>query len=707
MAGTHPFLTTLAGVLRSLDDDALAALANRGLLRRAQKDLEASPPEVIAVEADRVRVRVSDATVEIPALPSKSTCSCPAPAICRHILGALVFLRREPASDNSAACGVAAPPPSAPIASPDPAEFLGPLDNDALRAWAGKPALRKAEKFLATNPAVEIETSPALVIRFPQRNVAVRWIPTGGLEGLVCSCQSPPVCEHAVAAVMAFQASRGTREIRREAAALSESTGAPRTRAEVLESVAGVLREMVSLGLSRLSTATADRLTTLAISAHGVDLPRLERMLKGLADEVGLALRRDAQADSANLLVRAARVEALRTALSRNASPALVGEHRSQYHEVGQLTLVGLGAQWWRSKGGQHGLTLYFRDTTRNVWATWSESRPVGQAGFDPAGRFRSDGPWIGCAAPFEASRSVVRLTSAWSNPRGRISGRPATRALVVEPSRPRDLPGTISDWSAVARQAAQLYSGGLSAQTENLELVLLAPQSWGTPQFDPLRQELIRPIFDAKGRGLDLWIPFTPDQERAVDVLEQHDPSDTHGLLGAIRLVSSRLRVQPISLFVGDGIVSLNLDTVGAKGRASSSASRSKAREAAEAAAASVEGGDEPNEGEPRIDASATTGLGRLLIGALAELEAQAESGIAVRRDLTPLRDAAKRMDQLGLSACARPIERWLTSAESTSALAEPDARDAAAAHLLHAYHVARLAAEQETVVAASANIA
>ena len=100
---------------------------------------------------------------------------------------------------------------------------------------------------------------------------------------------------------------------------------------------------MVSLGLARLSTATAQRLTTLAVSAHGVDLPRLERMLKSLADEVQLALRRDAQSSSANLLLQAARVEALRTALVKSAAAVLVGQHRTQYHDVGQITLTGLG----------------------------------------------------------------------------------------------------------------------------------------------------------------------------------------------------------------------------------------------------------------------------------------------------------------------------------------------------------------------------
>ena len=101
-----------------------------------------------------------------------------------------------------------------------------------------------------------------------------------------------------------------------------------------------VLREMLSLGLARLSAATAQRLLTLAVSAHGVDLPRLERMLKTLADEVQLALRRDAQSSSANIIAQAARVEALRTALEKARRP------RSSAG-IARNTTASARSRWW------------------------------------------------------------------------------------------------------------------------------------------------------------------------------------------------------------------------------------------------------------------------------------------------------------------------------------------------------------------------
>lgn len=89
---------------------------------------------------------------------------------------------------------------------------------------------------------------------------------------------------------------------------------------------------------------------------------------------------------------------------------------------------------------------------------------------------------------------------------------------------------------------------------------MLLTPAAWGSPQYDSLRQELVRPVLDTHGRAIDLWLPFTPENEGAVELLEQHDAAETSGLLGSLRLVAGRVCVQPISLFA-ETIVHLNLD--------------------------------------------------------------------------------------------------------------------------------------------------
>src|SRR4249920_2015240 len=88
---------------RAYDDDTLAALANVGLLRRAAKDVEAGKigwADGAAGPGDASGVIVADGQrVQLDGRgPQQARCDCPAPGICKHILGAALWLRGQEAS---------------------------------------------------------------------------------------------------------------------------------------------------------------------------------------------------------------------------------------------------------------------------------------------------------------------------------------------------------------------------------------------------------------------------------------------------------------------------------------------------------------------------------------------------------------------------------------------------------------------------------
>jgi len=705
MDGTHPFLIKLQAILAALDDDALAALANRGLLRRARKDLESNPPTILKVEENSISLQVSDAVVTVPELPSHSHCSCPAAGICRHILAALVYVREASSlaispSAQQSPCHVKALPAIEQPSNRTPEDVLGAATEEEIQSWAGKAVWKKALTRLASGPRVEIEATSTLVVRFPSLNLTCRWIPGGGLDGMYCSCQSGSVCVHIVMAVVAYRASLGKQEIQLEQRLLEESSGAPRSRAEVLHAVGSIIQEMISTGLTRLSSATTERLTTLAVSAHGVDLPRLERTCKTLANEIQRSLQRDAQASSVRLLSPAARLEALRAALERNARPEFIGQHRSTYDDIGQLYLIGLGARYWISKGGYHGLTVYFWEESSRTWATWSDLRPVQQAGFDPISRFGADGPWPGCDSPHKAGTHRLRLSNAGRNPQGRLSGRATTRALILSPTHLEDVPDRITEWSELAQRARRFFSGGLIDQTQNQAFVLLVPSEWMPATYDPVRQELSCPLLDEHGRMIPLWLPFSAETEIAIECLEKLTPQKGDGVLGELRLVAGQLRVQPISLITGSGVISLNLPD--AK-RPSTKQRQQKQNE--ENSSVKEESLDEDDPAIVDLSGAATP-LGRLLIAAQAELEAIAEGGIAIQRDFHVLETAARRFETLGLSTCAYPLQRLANALQSSSRLADQHHRQQTAGDLLHAYYLLRMASDQETLALACSGL-
>ncbi len=679
MAGEGSLLTRVRRAVSLLDDDALAALANKGLVRRARNDLQTNPPKLIEPIEDAVRLQVDECTVELAEITTQSRCTCPAPGACRHIVTAILFLRETRAIAE----------PGEPVKPGTIADEVLAVTDEVLQKWAGKALIRKASRVVATSVNAEFAEASTLVIRFPTWNVTCRWLPGHDLSGMICSCHAAGPCEHRVAAVLLYQAAKGRRQIVAQATVLEASPGAPRSRGEVLDSVGIVLREMVALGLSRLSAATEARLRTLAVSAHGVDLPRLERMLHALADEVGLSLRRDAQASSVGLLSTASRIEALRCALA-NPSSELVGVHRSRYEKVGDIDLVGMGARQWRAQSGYIGLTVYFWDRLLKNWATWSESRPVGVAGFDPVSRYQQDGPWAGCESPGHASRHVMRLLATWRNAVGRLSGRSSTRCLVVRKADANQMPPAITTWSELAERAERLFAGGLQTRSEQDEIVFLGPKRWGPARFDAVRQEFVQPIFDALGHPLSLVMPHTPHTENAIRILERHDPAATGGLLGLLRLEREQLVVEPVTIH-GEASINLTLDGLPAT------------RVAARSEATLDEEGEEA---EPELEMVASTSrVGILLARTAEQLEAIAEAGVRSARDIARLRALCNHNGSLGLTGIARPVARLADELDQIRRSIEADTSSPAGT-LLRAYYVVKLAAAHEVVAQATALI-
>ncbi|MFI9244943.1 hypothetical protein ACIGXF_20665 [Streptomyces sp. NPDC053086] len=186
--------------LLALTPDTLASLANRGLVKRAEKDLAAgSGPVVTTGDDGTVRGTFPDGTRT--ALPpgrglDSAACTCAATGVCRHRIGLVLAYRRgAPAealeadaleADALEADALEAEEPEAeePEAEEPEAEAPrvdwspGEFDDDALAAALGRPALAAAHRTrargyparvhrpTAEDPAPRVEL-PTCTVRFP------------------------------------------------------------------------------------------------------------------------------------------------------------------------------------------------------------------------------------------------------------------------------------------------------------------------------------------------------------------------------------------------------------------------------------------------------------------------------------------------------------------------------------------------------------
>ncbi|WP_343888809.1 hypothetical protein, partial [Kribbella sandramycini] len=422
-------------VLERYDDAAWSALASRGLLRRARKDLERLTPEVVAEGPDMLEVVVGDATVSFgPAGPPAARCTCPAGATCQHVITAALWLvAADPAAGGE-------------VQSVSPGDELLRMSAGELRAAAGAAAYRWAREFVEELPAdrFRVVEGHHLVLSLTSPRVSFH-VTGGGLAGVVADVKLPNVERYQVAVVLAYQRANGVElEPVRTRAGLDGALAA--RRAAVREAVERLACDTVQVGVAHLSESLRQRYETLAVSAQGAEYYRLASMLRGLTGEVERVLTRSARADEQALLEQLATTYALVTALGTLGDlPRLVGTARGRFEASGRLELVGLGAVPWRTASGHAGLTVVLWSESEQQFVTWTDSRPPGVP-FDPRARYTAPGPWSGVLNPAALTGARVTLLNARSTPSGRRSGTEATHATCTPLTTPNLRP--ITRWS-------------------------------------------------------------------------------------------------------------------------------------------------------------------------------------------------------------------------------------------------------------------
>jgi hypothetical protein len=544
----------VAAVIGRYDDEAWIAIASRGLLRRARKDLETLEVRVTAETQEAVEIAVGDWAVRISvAGPGEAVCSCPSVVVCQHIITAGLWLA-------SVVPGPADQPEAGPAADRLHDDLMA-IDAASLTSYAGLPGYRWAHQMLddqATPPSVT--RGSYLAITFERPALTVRYL-GGGLDGLVLDQPVPDVERFRVAAVLAWQRAHGLvlpppPAARARASGASESSlSLMQARARLRATVSELLRDTVAIGVSHLSPAVHERLTTAATWAQGVEYHRLALLLRRLADQVDLLLARSAAADDLMLLdeiaVAHALVAALDAAAAAGTEPAgLVGRARTAYDPVRSLDLIGLGGRPWRTGSGYHGLTCLFWSPSRQQFLTWTDARPDSLAGFDPRARWQQAAPWTGLATPADSAGCRLTLTHAQVSPDSRISGAESTTATVAASGSDElmSLLPVRTSWRDVAPMRIQGLSdaAGTTSQWAVLRPARALPARW-----DAASQTLRYAVFDDDGAAVTLEVPWSRLHAHVIGRLEALGEDLPEGALVVARVVRRRghLAGEPLSV--------------------------------------------------------------------------------------------------------------------------------------------------------------
>lgn len=587
-AGARKKLIELLG---TADEAFLVAIANKGLVRRAYKDLEECTLSVEETDFEMI-VKGPDWTVWMPPEgPTKAHDSTKASGITRQIIAATIHLRDQwlPSestegielstldSQENAKIGFSEHN-SEQVADLGKSEDKRPqsgtikqalvdLNLETLIKWAGKRLLEEALEQSECVLDLEIDEALGLILSSSEHEMEVRILPTnrkgsGLLEEIISTAPKALHKRWVLAAVLALKRMEG-KAIELPGVRKLDKIESPRNRTQVLHDTSKALTGMLLTGIAHPSKRNVERIATLSMSASAVHLPRLAHLLRSLAEEVSLLIERNTNADTQRLFTSMCHIAALVKGL-KSAAPdvpiELAGNARSQYKRIGTLSLTGIGAYPWQTNSGYSGLTLLFWNADKQRFFSWSASRPAHSArGFSESQVYRLEAPWSGSKSCEALSKSSFTLSNAFANSQDRLSSSGETKAVSndsnVAACKIDFGEKLFGDWYTLAKYAASQFPTGLKVLHSLDRIVVIEPKAWGERYYDEMQQALCWNLEDDSGMPLLMTLPWNEYNESAIHFFESLKPKiqKARRLVARITFSGSGFAIVPISVICDD----------------------------------------------------------------------------------------------------------------------------------------------------------
>ena len=491
---------SLRAALAAADDNYLIGLSNKGTVNRARKDLANLNPTAEAA-GEMAVVTMGDETVMLSVPLGKSMCSCPSASMCRHRIGAMLWLREQ-------------------AGTPEPPKPT----FESLKAYPAQKLVRQlGQKRVAgilfrhrSGSGPHMEESSIVRVELSWHPEVVRLLDP--IEDSTCSCGRRSFCNHRAEALLYWQLKTGI--VKPEALEPEEDTQGPvPERAKgVCSAVCQLLSEQLTVGLSRIPAETLDTVERMASLSHTAQLPDLERALRNLHGEYAAYFGRSATFRETALLERLSRAFRLAAAIEGAEGPELrrlAGTFRDEYTRVKDLKLYLLGLREYVGRSGYGGTIYYFYERDTGAFYTFRDLRPEY---YENRRRRQDAAPWELPCTLRKAFSCAMDLKSPKVNDSGNLSASQDTEAVYL---------GTAKPWLVVKKESIvtdfrELLERSAPNRREIDRLVVLRPKQVQLRRFDAVEQVFSMDLLDGQGRQVRLEVRYSHQEEGVIRMLEQ-----------------------------------------------------------------------------------------------------------------------------------------------------------------------------------------
>lgn len=562
---------------RNIDDDYLIGLSNKGIVKRAYKDLESARLAASETE-EAIVVTEADITCKLLMPLGESRCSCPSRSICKHIVMAAIYIKQWYEEQVS---GIEGESEQSEIQTeqlvPEEVDLeetftltrnfkeLDSMDLIKLQKQLGVVAFRKLYQRMMVTEAPSVEITSVVTVFFPDTNMTVKLLEP--LAYSTCSCHKKELCSHKAEAILSYQMHQGilTKE---QLQVFYEELGQmeydKEAIADLIEQMTKLLGEIIFNGLARISPEVTTSCERMALMCHNEQLARFENEFRKLGDMLDLYHRRYASVSVKGIMQQVVFLYQLTNELKRVLSTgdiaSVAGKMRSEYVLTQPLNLMAMGQRHFVSQTGYEGDTIYFIEEESGKWYTYTDARPVF---YDSSKKSRkieqySTAPWNLNCTKDDLANVRIRLIHGKVNDDNRLSSTSEAKAEIIGA---RDL-----DMAVVEKYRyvdfIQLFEDKFAGMWmkeemhETEKLAIIHADSLVEASFDTIRQVFHITLADWNGTRISVRMRYSKHEQYNIGHLErlyqriQDGKREIPDFFGIVYVEDGELRMYPIEYY-------------------------------------------------------------------------------------------------------------------------------------------------------------
>lgn len=346
------------------DEAFLVTLANKGLYKRALKDLEAVEQIDIAVSGECLEVKWEDVVVRLLPDVAQSACSCPSKTVCKHILMAILSVADYAASaESSAGKEETQPEPDEVPPVVEPWKALKEADIAQLRKQAGKKLFEDTLRLIQDGWTADFVEGNMLEATINTENVTVYFPKEDSLNRAVCKCGSNGLCKHKLIAILSYLSNQGKLSgSSDEPTALSlitDDTG------RLLETADAFVTGILDKGLINCGENEVEAAIQFSVKMETSGIGNLARMFRSLSSDIENMAGKHVGFSPLTTFATLSRLHNTMRLVLRNAQNTalisrLIESTRSDYYTTPVGHFTALGGYPWQTRSGYFGITAYF-----------------------------------------------------------------------------------------------------------------------------------------------------------------------------------------------------------------------------------------------------------------------------------------------------------------------------------------------------------